>query len=181
MKTKNKSFFPKYTAIICGVLTAAICGVMNLFLIPATEANTSGIRCFDMNIGYDYQTAREFLRLIGERGRHIYLDYLLPLDFIFPVVYTLFFISLIFVLKKTFSPLMFLPLALAAADYTENVFSEIMLRSAVLPEATVKIACASTIVKTGLMYLVILLILVMAAATAAKKLKFRKGGQSPAR
>ena len=51
MKTKNKSFFPKYTAVICGVLTAAICGVMNLFLIPATEANTGGIRCFDMNIG----------------------------------------------------------------------------------------------------------------------------------
>ena len=181
MKTKNKSFFPKYTAIICGVLTAAICGVMNLFLIPATEANTGGIRCFDMNIGYDYQTAREFLRLIGERGRHIYLDYLLPLDFIFPVVYTLFFISLIFVLKKTFSPLMFLPLALAAADYTENIFSEIMLRSAVLPEATVKIACAATVAKTGLMCLVILSILIMIAAAAVRKLKFRKGGQSPAR
>ena len=76
---------------------------------------------------------------------------------------------------------MFLPLALAAADYTENVFSEIMLRSAVLPEATVKIACAATVAKTGLMCLVILSILIMIAAAAVRKLKFRKGGQSPAR
>ena len=35
MQSENKRFFPKYTAIVSGVLTVAISGVMNLFLIPA--------------------------------------------------------------------------------------------------------------------------------------------------
>lgn len=173
MQSENKRVFPKYTAIVSGVLTVAISGVMNLFLISAIEANTGGIRCFDMNIGYDYQTASEFLTLLGERGRHFYLDYQLPLDFVFPVVYTLFFISLIFLLRKSFSPLVFIPVALAATDLTENILSEIMLRNPVLSETTVKIASAVTVAKTILMCLVFLILIIMIVRKAAEKLKNR--------
>lgn len=174
MKTKSGGFFPKYTAIISGVLTVAILGVMNLFLIPETEANTGGIRCFDLNFGYDYSTASEFLRLTGSHGRDVYLNYQLPLDFIFPVIYTVFFISLIYILKKSFSPLAFLPVVLAAADYTENIFLEIMLRSSVLSETTVRLASAATVTKTILMYLVILAVASLIIGKAAAKLKSRK-------
>ncbi len=37
--------------IICGALTAVICGVMNLYLIPAVESEAGGLRCFDMRFG----------------------------------------------------------------------------------------------------------------------------------
>ena len=161
------------TAVIGGIGTAVIGIIMNLILIPRIEADTAGIRCFDMNIGYDYQTASEFLTLLGERGRHFYLDYQLPLDFVFPVVYTLFFISLIFLLRKSFSPLVFIPVALAATDLTENILSEIMLRNPVLSETTVKIASAVTVAKTILMCLVFLILIIMIVRKAAEKLKNR--------
>ena len=64
-------FFPKYTAIVSGVLTAVTGIIMNLILIPGIEANTNGIRCFDMNPGYNYETAKEFIALTGESGKEI--------------------------------------------------------------------------------------------------------------
>ncbi|MBR5772305.1 MAG: hypothetical protein IKY00_03735, partial [Clostridia bacterium] len=129
MKKKKISFFPGITAIVSGVGTAAICVIMNIILIPQIEANTGGIRCFDMNPGYNFEQASEFLRLIGDEGRHIYLGYQLPLDFIYPVFYTLFFVSLIVLLTKRKSPLLVLPAVLAVSDYCENILSEIMLRA----------------------------------------------------
>ena len=49
-KTENLILSRKGTVflIVSAVLTAAICLVMNLLLIPAIERGT-GMRCFDMN------------------------------------------------------------------------------------------------------------------------------------
>lgn len=176
MKNK-KSFFPDGTAVIGGVLTAVICGVMNFILIPKIETSTQGIRCFDMNFGYSYETAQKFLSLIGDEGRIIYLNRQLPLDFVYPVFYTLFFISLIYILagrkKKPLLP--FLPaVCLPATDYIENIMSIIMLRSGIPSKSFALISSCVTSVKTVLMYITGLIIAVMLLINIVRAIKRRK-------
>ncbi len=151
----------KLIAIITGILTVAISGIMNIVLMPQIEANTGGIKCFDMNFGYTAGEAKEFLNLIGENGRHIYLDYQLPLDFIYPVIYTAFFIVLKYLFKKLKTPFMVLPVILAAVDYAENIFSEIMLRADEFLPSVAKTASIITVIKTLLMYLIFLILIVL--------------------
>ena len=171
---KKSSFFPKYTAIISGLFTLIICGIMNLFLIPAIESNTNGLRCFDMNPGYNYNQAKDFLNLIGEEGKAIYLRYQLPLDFVYPLFYTLLFISLLVILTEKYKLFIVFPILLFAADYTENIFTEIMLRSEVLSPGIVRVASVITIVKTALMYFIFLLIALFLLKLIVEKLKSRK-------
>ena len=79
---------------ISGGLTAAICLVMNLALIPMIEKNTAGLRCFDMNsFGYTFEQAKQFLTLLDDHARSIYLHVQLPLDFFYPVAYTAFWLT----------------------------------------------------------------------------------------
>ena len=170
----KKKIFPGKTAITGGVFTAAICLAMNFYLIPQIEAETNGIRCFDMNFGYTPETARLFLSLIGEKGRFIYLHRQLPLDFVYPVFYTLLFVSLICHLcknKKLLKAFLVLPLLLALADYAENIMSVIMLKSGVPSDAFARAASCITAVKTVLMYLIILIIIIL----LVKHLISRKG------
>ena len=114
---------------VSGALTAGICLVMNFVLIPMIEAGTNGIRCFDMqSTGYTYETAKQFLALIGNNGRSVYLHWQLPLDFFYPVAYTAFFMTALKALSGKAWPLI-VPGALAAFDYAENVCSIIMLKN----------------------------------------------------
>ena len=99
---------------ISGGLTAAICLEMNLVLIPMIEKNTAGLRCFDMNsFGYTFEQAKQFLSLLDNDARNIYLHVQLPLDFCYPVAYTAFFMLAITALRGKASPLLALPGALA--------------------------------------------------------------------
>ena len=140
----------KLTALISGILTAAICAVMNFVLIPIIESTTGGIRCFDMNFGYDYEDAVRFLELLSDEGRRVYLHIQLPLDFIYPIVYCVFFISVIVLLtgKKG----VILPVTLAVSDYIENILSIVMLRSDNIGYSITTFASTVTVIKTVLMY-----------------------------
>ena len=181
---KNK-FFPKITAITGGVFTLAICAVMNLKLIPDIEATTEGIRCFDMNFGYSYDTAVRFLELLGENGRHVYLHMQLPLDFIYPLFYALFFVSLIYLLTKDLQSrrkyFISFPLVLAVFDYTENLLTACMLKADTLPRALARTASVFTALKTIWMYLTIILIVILLVRKIylAKKKKKESQTDSP--
>lgn len=163
-RTVKKRIFPGLTAVIGGIGTAIIGIIMNLILIPRIEANTNGIRCFDMNLFYKPETAREFLNLIGEEGRFIYLHRQLPLDFIYPVFYTLLFVSLICLLCKSGAGRRVLltgAVILAISDYAENIMSIIMLKSGVPSDLFAVTASVITSLKTIVMYLLILSIIVL--------------------
>jgi len=151
----------KWLTIISGALTAAICAVMNLMLIPQIEAGTGGIRCFDMNFAYNYETAKQFLGLLTDEGRQIYLGRQLPLDFVYPVAYGLFFGLLIYTLSRGRKALLIFPALLVAADYIENICVMQMLKSADISRTLVSIASIATAAKTILMYLCILLIIAL--------------------
>ncbi len=161
-KVKNAVLSKKGTVAVTvsGALTAAVSLVMNLVLIPKIEATTNGIRCFDMNFAYSFETAKEFLSLLSDAGRSLYLTVQLPLDFVYPVAYTLFFCMLIIRLTKKANALLVLPALLAVFDYCENVCTIIMLKSAELSKPLATAGSIFTSVKTVLMYLVFAVIIV---------------------
>ena len=156
---------------VSGALTAAICLMMNLVLIPMIEAGTNGIRCFDMqSTGYTYETAKEFLALIGNNGRSVYLHWQLPLDFFYPVAYTAFFMLALKKLSGKSWPLI-VPGALAAFDYAENVCTIIMLKNMDVTESLAKIASTFTVIKSGLMTVTFILLAVFFVIWLVKKKK----------
>ena len=160
--------------IVSGVLTLGICAVMNLYLIPAIESSTQGIRCFDMNFGYSYEKATQFVSLLSEEGRRVYLTRQLPLDFFYPIAYGVFFSLLLTVLSGEKTKLMVFPVLLAVFDYSENVCVLRMLTADSITPALVAVSSASTIIKTILMYLCIVLILALIIRKLVNRQKQQK-------
>ena len=150
----------KTLTFISGVVTAVICAVMNFVLLPKIEATTEGIRCFDMNFGYTVDTARKFLSLLSEEGKALYLNVQLPLDFIYPIAYCIFFSLLLISLSRGKKALASVPVVLAVFDYTENICSIITLKSGAPADSLIRFASAVTSVKTVLMYCAFLMIII---------------------
>ena len=150
----------KITVIASGALTAVISLIMNIILIPKIESTTEGIRCFDMNFAYNFETAEKFLKLLSDEGRALYLNVQLPLDFIYPAAYCIFFTFLIVRLVKRVNALVVFPLMLTAFDVCENVCSIIMLRSARLSQGLAAAGSAFTSIKTILMYIMFIVIII---------------------
>ena len=176
----------KITATVSGIVTAVICAVMNFILIPAIE-NGALTRCFDMNFGYSYTDALRFLSSISENGLNVYLKYQLPLDFIYPIAYCIFFCSLFILLEKKKSSLLILPVMLAFFDYVENVMTLIMLiplhgvsfdRAAEMSKLPridfISFSSTATMFKTVLMYLCFLLTLILVFKRIANSIKKKK-------
>ena len=155
---KQKSNAP---LIVSGALTAVILAVMDIILIPAIQKAAGGLVCFDLQtFGYDYDTARAFMQALSEEGRQLYLYAQLPLDTVFLVVYTVFFIL---ALRRLFASkaAVVLPVLLAAADFAENTCTFLMLRDpGVLTARTAPIFGTITLCKTLLMYAVFAVLLV---------------------
>ena len=158
--------------IVSGALTAIICVVMNFILIPIIEETTGGLRCFDMNsMGYTFDQAKQFLSLLSERGRDVYLHIQLPLDFFYPVAYTAFFMLAITAVTGKRSPLLALPAALAVSDYIENICSVKMLRDMDVSAALAKFASTVTVIKSALMTATFILLAVLLIVWFVKRRK----------
>lgn len=160
---------------ISGAATLIICAVMNLWLIPAIESGTEGIRCFDMqSLGYSADTANRFLSLLGEKGRNIYLHAQLPLDFFYPIAYGTFFSLLMRVLKKNKPFLVAFPALLMLFDYAENVCSIIMLREMSASKVLAGFAAAMTVVKSLLLSLVAIICIVLVGLYLMERIRGRR-------
>ncbi len=155
---------------VSGVLTFIIMGVMNFIFIPAIESTTQGLRCFDMNsFGYTYAQAREFVFLLTPKGRNIYLHFQLPLDFIFPIVYLLFFCSLFKKLGKGKALFYAFPVLLAIFDYFENICTIFMLTCADFGRELVMSAGTATRIKSVLMVFCIFILTIFIIEALIKK------------
>ena len=150
----------KITAVISGVLTAAICAVMNFIFIPSIEKGAA-TRCFDMTFGYGFTDALRFLSTISAEGKATYLYRQLPLDFIYPIAYCVFFCVLIYLLMESKSLLFIFPVMLAIFDYIENVCVAVMLKTDLPSIVFVSFASSATMMKSLLMYVCFLLIAVL--------------------
>lgn len=157
--------------IVSASLTAIICLVMNLILIPGIESAANGLRCFDMRLFYSADDARAFLQALSAEGRETYLLRQLPLDFLYPVCYGCFFIFAFVRLQKRLNASALLPLLLAAFDYAENTCILLMLRSADFDPRTAVCGSAFTTAKTLLMYGIFILLLVFLVRAVLRKRK----------
>lgn len=157
---------------VSGALTAVIMIVMNVRLIPDIEKGTQSMRFFDMNsFGYTPAEAEAFLSEMSVYARGLVLRVQLPLDFVYPVAYTVFFVLLIRALAGRKTALAAVPALLFVADYTENICTEIMMRSAPLSYTLARFASSVTVAKSMLMYAVFAIIIVLAVRKLAGRKK----------
>ncbi len=138
---------------------------------------TGGAGILDLQNGYSVNRAYEILSGLGPAGRAYYLRAILPMDFIFPLTYTLFYLStMLWILKATpalnkwMNLIVFVPLLTVLFDYAENIMIINMLVS--FPQQltlTAKAANVFTMLKFNFVSLNAAIIVAMAANCLIKK------------
>ncbi|MGK0250496.1 MAG: hypothetical protein ACI910_003265, partial [Oleispira sp.] len=124
---------------------------------------------FDLSpSGYTFAYASELLSELGAEGRDIYLSTQLPIDFIYPGLFSITYsLLLVWLFGKTFiinSKIYYLalvPFLAGMLDYAENIFIIKMINS--FPDmqvTTVKIASTLTILKSSFTMLFFILLIV---------------------
>ena len=149
-------------------LTMTVYFSMLSYSIPAVSAFAPELPIFDLSpLGYSFTYASELLNSLGTEGRNLYLSTQLPLDFIYPGLFSITYsLLLVWLFGKTFNVnskiyyFALVPFLAGMFDYVENVFIIKMISSFPdLQVTTVKIASTFTILKSSFtMFFFILLI-----------------------
>jgi hypothetical protein len=139
-------------------MTMLVYFTMLAYSIPAVTAFAPELPIFDLSpLGYSFSYASELLNALGIEGRGIYLSTQLPLDFIYPGLFSVSYsLLLVWLFGKTFSEnskvyyFSLVPFLAGMFDYAENVFIIKMINSFPnLQSTTVEIASALTIMKSS--------------------------------
>ncbi|HBY65838.1 MAG TPA: hypothetical protein DEG42_05625 [Acholeplasmataceae bacterium] len=147
-----KHWLFKYRIPILFLFAHLIYLVMNIIGPLVTEGMNLDIFDLRMFGGYDLTYITQFNQEISDQGRRIYLFVQLPLDFIYPLLTSLFFYAYFkqeFKVKKL-AAIGFLSMTF---DYMENIFVIFFLTSSHLTSGFVMIGSISTILK-GIFYLI---------------------------
>ncbi len=155
-------FMQKYsTGKIISVLflsTMTVYTAMLSYSIPAISAFAPDLSIFDLSpSGYSFTYANDLLNSLGIEGRNLYLSVQLPLDFIYPGLFSITYsLLLIWIFGKSFNAdskiyyFALIPFLAGFFDYVENVFIIIMITSFPdLQVTTVKYASIFTILKSS--------------------------------
>ena len=151
------------------VLTMAVYLTMLLYSIPAVTAFAPQLPIFDLSpFGYSFNYATELLDTLGAEGRNLYLYTQLPLDFIYPGLFSITYsLLLVWLFGKTYDEnskifyLAFVPFLAGIFDYFENIFIIKMITS--FPDiqiATVNVASLFTLLKSSFTMLFFVLLIV---------------------
>ncbi len=170
--------------LILFALTMTVYSVMLLYSIPSVSAFAPKIPLFDLSpAGYSFSYANELLTALGEEGRDLYLFTQLPLDFIYPGLFSVTYsLLLIWLFGKTFKAdskvyyFALVPFMAGVFDYIENIFIIHMLNS--FPDLQiniVKMASTFTILKSSFSMLFFILLMVGFLLLCKKKLSTRHG------
>ncbi|MEH6449425.1 MAG: hypothetical protein V7765_12195 [Oleispira sp.] len=164
------------------VLTQIVYLSMIAYSIPAVTAFAPELPLFDMSpTGYTFAYANELLSTLGAEGRHLYLTTQLPLDCIYPGLFSLSYsLLLIWLFRKTFKAdskvyyVAVVPFLGGIFDYIENLFIIKMINSFPnLQAETVEMANAFTILKSSFVTIFFVLLLVGFALLLKQKLSAR--------
>jgi len=150
------------------VLTMAVYLTMLSYSIPAVTAFAPQLPIFDLSpSGYSFSYANELLDTLGDEGRNLYLHTQLPLDFIYPGLFSITYsLLLVWLFGKTFkgdSKVYYfasVPFLAGIFDYAENVFIIKMINS--FPDlqiSTVKTASIFTLLKSSFTLIFFLLLI----------------------
>ena len=132
------------------------------FSIEKLKALSGNLSMPDMDLVYSYDRLSFLFQQYGVAGRDVYLK-LQWIDMIYPLVYSTFFASLLFLFfgKTKFSYLVFIPIAAAVFDYAENILLRINILS--YPDMNrllVNISSITTLLKWSLILLTIITIII---------------------
>ncbi len=165
--------------LVLFTLTMAVYLTMLFYTIPAVTAFAPELPIFDLSpSGYSFNYGNELLNALGEEGRNLYLTIQLPLDFIYPGLFSITYsLMLVWLFGKIFDAnsktyyFSFIPFLAGIFDYGENVFIIKMINSFPdLQVITVKVASIFTIAKSSLTMLFFLLLIVGFALLIRRKL-----------
>ena len=150
------------------ILTMTVYIAMLSYSIPVVSAFSPELPIFDLSpLGYSLNYASELLNSLGVEGRNLYLSTQLPLDFIYPGLFSITYsLLLVWLFGKTFNVnskiyyFALVPFLAGIFDYVENVFIIKMINTFPdLQVTTVKIASTFTILKSSFtMFFFVLLI-----------------------
>jgi len=123
------------TVLLLIVITGISFLIMPVVTMPKVIQFTNGMKILDlMPGGYDFEYVNTLLRTLGEEGRHNYLFYQIPVDMVYPLLFTITSCLLIaFLLNKLqqfrnpFIYLCIFPVISGIADYSENIGVAFML------------------------------------------------------
>lgn len=151
------------------VPSLAVYLVMLFYTIPSVQSFVPEMKVFDlMPAGYSHDYAVDLLSSLGASGRDVYLYTQLPLDFIYPALFSISSSLLLawLYLKRhdedsRIFTLCLVPMLAGISDYLENIQIVVLLLS--YPDISriqVAFASGATIAKSGLTTLFFLLLLV---------------------
>lgn len=155
-------FMQKYSSeklvSILFVLTMVVYVTMLSYSIPVVSAFAPEFPLFDLSpFGYSFSYANELLSTLGADGRNLYLSTQLPLDFLYPGLFSITYsLMLIWLYSKLFDKnskinyFALVPLLAGIFDYIENILIIKMISSFPdLQATTVKIASMFTVLKSS--------------------------------
>lgn len=162
------------------LLTMVVYFSMLFYSIPAVSMFAPELPIFDLSpAGYSFAHADELLNTLGIEGRATYLSTQLPIDFIYPGLFSITYsLLLVWLFGKTFSIhskiyyFALVPFLAGMFDYAENIFIIKMINS--FPElqaSTVKIASTLTILKSSFTTFFFILLVVGFALLVKQKLR----------
>ena len=153
--------------LILLIPSLAVYFVMLFYTIPGVQSYAPEMKIFDLSPGgYSYDYSIKLLSSLGDEGRKKYLYTQLPLDFIYPVLFSISsFLLLAWLFSKRYDKssrifyFCFVPIFAGIFDYLENI--QIVLMILNYPEisrAQVALSSTATIVKSGLTTIFFLLL-----------------------
>jgi len=165
---KMVDFASGRNVLIFLIPSLAVYSFMLFHTIPGVESYAPEMKLFDLSpSGYSYDYAVELLSVLGNDGRKEYLSRQLPLDFIYPALFSISsFLMLAWLFLKRNDKgsrifyLCFVPVVAGIFDYLENIQIVLMiLNYPDITKAQVILSSAFTMVKSGLtsLFFVILL------------------------
>ena len=146
------------TVLLLLIITNLIYALMLMYSLPLVSSYAPELVLFDMSpMGYSYNQAIELLISLGVDGRNSYLFVQLPLDFIYPGLFSVSYALLITWMLKQYLPkhsklflIAFVPFLAGGFDYLENISIITMLkRFPNISENLVSSASLFTIAKSG--------------------------------
>lgn len=164
-------------AVWMGLSACAVYLVMVLVTLPHPE-DVANLAPFDLRPGgYSLQAASDLLTALGPEGRSNYLTRQIPLDMVFPALYTIALISLLFFCERAHQRPRLTRIGVTLTvlgglcDYCENLGVGVLLMAwPDVPAMVVQLASAATVTK----FLAIGMAVLVAAAAAVSGWRHRR-------
>ncbi len=119
------------------ILSSLVYAVMIFMTIPKLIQFSNGMDILDMMpFGYSYPYVTQLFTELGAEGRNYYLNYQIPIDMIYPLLFGLsyfyimtYFLQKINLWKSPFIYISILPIIGTLFDYFENIGTILMLQN----------------------------------------------------